>query len=307
MGNFALAHVVAGHTLHRLVRVSDAAAHYKAALMLQPDCLPALLAVGDLRFDRGEVVQARRAYAHAAIRCPQSASPFVHLARLHQHEGKDWKADEMANRALFLNPYDAEALEADAVLRLAKGELHEAIEGLEAALAARNAPPHGSERWKRWVCESRVSTECSCRQEAIRLYAVAADCRTSSPIALTGLGYMELISRWESAHGLFEAALMVLNADEALLLEASNLDGKLLSLSPKAVLGEMQALADEAGNVASGATSKVLAASAASFDKHRIGGSGSERASSLFTSGVNHGSLARARQLRGRALVSAGV
>lgn len=303
----AQAHMVAGGALHRLARITDATTHYEAALLLQPDTLQALLAIGDLRFEQGDINHARRAYAHAAVRCPQSPLPFVYLARMCQHVGDLEDAATNCERALVLAPNDPSALEAAAVLQLGQGNLIAARDGLVAALAASNAPPAVSERWKQWACTlASVQVALSERSHAVRLYATAADCSMSSPLALSGLGEIAMRGgHWAQAKERYELALAVLSADEARYsLKHIDLTTELLKITPKAVLRDAERRAASVSRPDLGdAMPMDIGASESGAD--------SGNASSV-TSGTSAGmsttrTRTRLQLLRGRLALSAGV
>ena len=313
---FATAHVVAGQALHRLSRPSDARAHYRAAGRLQPGCLMARLGLADLKLDAGDATKARQAYADAAAAYPHAALPRVQLARLHHHLGDLDAAMAHVQTALSLEPANAFALEACAVLRMSAGAHVEARDALSAALSSASSPPVGSEVWKSWVCALGGTQERLGRQQdAARLYAAAAECASPSACALCGLGQMELLKgRWESSADLFEAAISTLDDDERRYsLQGTELSKELLTLTPAAVLGGMQDdddeeedEGDEGGGGGQG-LGKAAAKAARSSKKAERASTRRAAVVQLDAPPPGRGSLGRARALRGRASLNGGL
>ncbi len=215
-GAAASAHVVCAQALQRLGRPAEALSHFDAGLRVQPGYLAAVLGRGDLHFDRGEVGEARRAYCRAAALHPLATAPHVRLARMYHHLQNEELAHRMVRQALRLDPKDAGALEARAILRLGSGQAHAALSDLTSALASPSAPPYGTSLWKALLCEAAaVYAHLGNRREATRLYAQAAGCLSGSSSALLGLGTLALVrKRFADAAALYDATLELLDADE---------------------------------------------------------------------------------------------
>ena len=299
---FAASLVAAGHALHRLHRLAEAEAHYEAAMRLDPEWSAGIVSLGDLKFNLGELREARRAYCHAMVLCPASVLARVHLGRLLHHSGDEEGATRMIAQALAHGPTDAEALEASAVLQLARGELPQARDAMEAALSAPNAPPTGSSVWKAWTCTlAALHARLANRAEAVRLYVRAAESASSSALALSGLAALQLQSRqWAAAASLFEASLEVLDADaDCFSLSSSSLSNAALIHTPQTILDSQPAASQRSARPPPGQAPPGQASAPAA------------RRGSFLTVATapttEYGSLARANLLRGRAALGAGV
>ena len=142
---------------------------------VEADSATALLGLGDIHFDKAELVRARRAYARAAHVCPNAVEPRVALARLHHHRGDVAAAWECVHAALALRAarsagrshaaddaaFDAafhETVRQVYVHCAERGELLEAIRSQltnrETILRARLASQADElERLRRWLAE----------------------------------------------------------------------------------------------------------------------------------------------------------
>jgi len=106
----------------------QAAEEYQAALRKRPDDVPALVGLGDLSYQRGEMKEAERYYRKALDRDPNHPAANNNLASVYLTLGKKLdKAERLARRALSQeSPHKAYFWETLASIHLQQGRLAEA-------------------------------------------------------------------------------------------------------------------------------------------------------------------------------------
>lgn len=85
-------------------RVTEAAQLYSAILNRDPDQVQALLLLGAIRLDDGELASAQTLLQHCCDVAPQNALGFHNLGRVHQRRGEDESAISYFQKALARKP-----------------------------------------------------------------------------------------------------------------------------------------------------------------------------------------------------------
>jgi tetratricopeptide (TPR) repeat protein len=136
--NNYVAHDTLGEFLYRQGRKEEAAAHFRAALAIRPDDLPANLNLGTYEHERGNLSAAVERYqvvALYAINVGMRATAYGNLGSAYRQMGELGKAKECFETALELVPEQALSMVGLGLIAQENGDLPQAVRQYSHAMA----------------------------------------------------------------------------------------------------------------------------------------------------------------------------
>ena len=200
--NSARAHYYYGLALARTQRFREALGALAVALDLEPQNLQALVALGDVHLDLGDVDEARASYARALKLLPTHPPALDGLARAAEAMADDDRAIELYREAIAANQGFAPAYTHLGDLYMRRGKIGEAVALLEEGVRIR--PDFAEGRNRLAVAYGRLGMD----QEAVATVQKAIELEPAAAVHHETLGFLQLDQGLlVAAEGSFERAL----------------------------------------------------------------------------------------------------